>query len=710
MEFGPLGAVIREDFTLEADQNIAQATGESVFFDESPSVAEFNGRWEYLKSRGVTGVFLWERYEKYRTLVPHWQKSGTCFPAGTLVMMADGSEKPIQLIESGEYVIGHSGKPRQVLMTGSFDYRGRMATVKVARNATPTVCTQEHQFLQCVNDIVPVGARVEYEGKRNRVLYRQGENKWTSAQNLTKGDRLQVVSPEYTEDHLIVDLAKYCQEEVIRGRGAATVTLTTVRKKQTKNVLPRFLAFDSETAFITGLYAAEGTTEKHRVTFTIDARRTDLVERIQAWVSDRLPGVRVELQQKERGTAVNVRVGCTVFAEFIRDFVPGKAITKSPNVRILTTPKEIRHAFLMGWLAGDGCEFTKRKLLNTAVTSSVAMMRFFHRLSLSIGLNPSISQRKQMPHQNACAFDITWAGSEYEKLHGRDCERVPGELHEHSEFGWLTPVSEVTLSEIGEHVVYNLEVEEDHSYVVNGMAVANCVSRGFHQMIQHSYYNSLAAGVAIGDAIEIAYEPIYIGSRVYVGNSQISGEGSSGAWAGQWLSGINGEGGLCQRGVYGGADITLDNERWSVANSNRGGGIPKEMMAECQKHTCRVHRVRKNSEIADTIASRFGAARCWDTLFGDRDANGFSKPSGTGAHCQAIIGVFVMKSGKTGFVELNSWGPNMPKGQRVLKYAGGEVTLPVGCYAVTEDDYLRAQQARWWECHTASIRVGQEFR
>ena len=83
MEFGPLGCVIREDYTLEADQNIAQATGESVFFDESPSVAEFNGRWEYLKSRGVTGVFLFEGYEKIRSLVPHDQRSGTCVGRGT---------------------------------------------------------------------------------------------------------------------------------------------------------------------------------------------------------------------------------------------------------------------------------------------------------------------------------------------------------------------------------------------------------------------------------------------------------------------------------------------------------------------------------------------------------------------------------------------------------------------------------------------------
>lgn len=238
-----------------------------------------------------------------------------------------------------------------------------------------------------------------------------------------------------------------------------------------------------------------------------------------------------------------------------------------------------------------------------------------------------------------------------------------------------------------------------------------CVARGFHMALQHSFYNSIVGGTSIGDgSIEIAYEPIYIGSRVYTGKSQIGGEGSSGAWAAQWLSGINGIGGACLRGHYQGVDLTLSNEQWSVANSNRGGGLPSDILAECQKHTCVVHRVRSNKEIADSIASRFGVARCWDTLFGTRDNNGFSKPTGNGAHCQAIVGVFVMKSGKTGFIELQSWGPNQPSGPRVLRYAGGEMTLPAGCYAVSEDDYLRAQQSRWWEAHAVSMRVGQEFR
>jgi hypothetical protein len=238
----------------------------------------------------------------------------------------------------------------------------------------------------------------------------------------------------------------------------------------------------------------------------------------------------------------------------------------------------------------------------------------------------------------------------------------------------------------------------------------SCVGRGYHTASEMSYYNALATGVQVGDPVPLAWEPIYTGSRVYVGKGQLSGQGSVGSWAAQWLAGVNGVGGICRRDKYGSADLTLDNEPWAIKNSDRGDVMPPELLAECQKHTSAVHRVRNNSEIADSIASRYGVARCWNTLFGDRDSNGLAAPASQGAHCQAIIGVFVRRDGGDGFVEINSWGSQLPRGPRTLKYYGGEITLPPGCYGVTSENYLRAQRDRFWEAHCVAIRKGQEYR
>jgi hypothetical protein len=236
-----------------------------------------------------------------------------------------------------------------------------------------------------------------------------------------------------------------------------------------------------------------------------------------------------------------------------------------------------------------------------------------------------------------------------------------------------------------------------------------CVARGTHQAVQHSYYNALATGVQVGEAAEIAWEPMYGGARIYVGGSRISGDGAVGAHAAAWVAGLKG-GGICRRGRYGSADLTRDNEPWAVENADRGDRFPPELLAELKQHTCRAHRVRNNTQMADALASKFAIARCWNTLFGDRDRDGFARPASTGAHCQAVIGVCVMRDGRTAFIELQSWGQNKPRGPRTLRYAGGELTLPPGCYAVSEDDFLRAQRDRWWEAWAFSVRIGQEFR
>ena len=239
-----------------------------------------------------------------------------------------------------------------------------------------------------------------------------------------------------------------------------------------------------------------------------------------------------------------------------------------------------------------------------------------------------------------------------------------------------------------------------------------CVARGFHRALEMSYLHTLGNKVAVGNPVDIAWEPIYAGSRVYPGKGQLSGDGSVGAWAGEWLAGVKGNGGFCQRGQYGSADLSKDNEQWAVANGNRGARFPKELLDECKSHTCSVHRLRANHEIADAIASYFGVARCWNTLFGNRNANGMSVASDTGAHCQAVIGVFVQPNGEDGFVEAQSWGDNIPSGPRELKLKGGEsIELPPGCYGVSWGEYQKAQQrSKWWEAHAVSVRSGQEYR
>lgn len=240
-----------------------------------------------------------------------------------------------------------------------------------------------------------------------------------------------------------------------------------------------------------------------------------------------------------------------------------------------------------------------------------------------------------------------------------------------------------------------------------------CVGRGAHKALEASYLHTLGNKLAFGKPVEIAWEPAYVGSRIIVGKGQLgSGDGSCGPWIAEFLAGINGVGGFAKRGVYGSADLSQTNENWAVSYSSKNQQMPAELMTELQQHTCSVHSTRSNDQIADAIASYFGVFRCWDTLFGSRDRNGQCVASDTGAHCQAVIGVYVDQDGEDSFVDAQSWGDNMPSGpDEIVLKDGTRVKLPLGCYGVKEREFIKAQRrSQWWDAHAVCVRLGQEYR
>lgn len=102
-----------------------------------------------------------------------------CFPAGTLITMADGSQKPIETVAPGESVRTHMGRPRKVVTAMTHRYTGKMYTFTIA--ATPNIpehtitATQEHPILVYL-DLNTVIDRAE------------ASLDWVDAQNIKLGD------------------------------------------------------------------------------------------------------------------------------------------------------------------------------------------------------------------------------------------------------------------------------------------------------------------------------------------------------------------------------------------------------------------------------------------------------------------------------------------------------------------------------------------
>lgn len=212
-----------------------------------------------------------------------------------------------------------------------------------------------------------------------------------------------------------------------------------------------------------------------------------------------------------------------------------------------------------------------------------------------------------------------------------------------------------------------------------------CVGRGTYRAVQTGYWDAIAQRRIVGAAEQIAYEPIYGGSRVQVGKGQLSGDGSVGAWAAKWCHDY----GVIERGVHGEFDLSRDREDLAVHWGTRGYGVPQSIIQSGKGHRCDAYHVADPNELADVTAARYASAICSTHQQRDyRDENGECAYQGPTAHCEAIVGVYMRPSWDsrpetiyehTGFVDQQSWG-NVPSGPDVLRMYKSAAKLRQGAY------------------------------
>jgi hypothetical protein len=75
------------------------------------------------------------------------QTRGDCFPAGVMVRMADGTEKPVEEVRTGEKVKTHTGASRRVVSTLAKPFDGELVSVTAAGAGRVVAATPDHRFV-----------------------------------------------------------------------------------------------------------------------------------------------------------------------------------------------------------------------------------------------------------------------------------------------------------------------------------------------------------------------------------------------------------------------------------------------------------------------------------------------------------------------------------------------------------------------------------
>jgi hypothetical protein len=200
------------------------------------------------------------------------------------------------------------------------------------------------------------------------------------------------------------------------------------------------------------------------------------------------------------------------------------------------------------------------------------------------------------------------------------------------------------------------------TFRVHYQTIGDCVSHGWGlgidvlKAVEITLLNEKEKWVG-----ETATEPIYAFSRVEVGGGRLSGDGSIGAWAARAVN----EYGTLVRKDYGAFNLTKYSGSKARSWGKRGAGVPDSLEPTAKNHPVRTTSlVTSYEEARDAISNGYPIAVCSSQGFQDvRDSEGFSRPSGSWAHCMAFISSDD-KHRRPGLLCINSWGEDWISGPK----------------------------------------------
>lgn len=372
-----------------------------------------------------------------------WPKNqgpvGTCFPPGTHIRMADGSERKIEDVRLLERVVtaeGRTGRVRQ-LMARDID--------------EPIVSLQlwghGHLRMTCEHPVLT-------------------ERGYVPAEELTSDDF--VAMPRYlpnqtglidTSDHVKLGRNYLRQSNTRTYSGVKGRSGLTAKQVQ---ALPAFVHLTSGFGRLLGLFLAEGSTDYGKVTFTFaDDEEFTLAIDVENLLRDEL-GIDAHVRKVPEHHVVRVTAYGTHWANLFESLCACGAARKRIHPELMGGPSDFLDAMLNGWLDGDG--FARHGgVIGSTISHDLALGMF--DIGQAIGRSPAI--RQAAPQQNRYAkvrqpvWHVTFKSKEDNWRLKTTASHVWRKVREIDYDRYIGPV-------------FNLSVEGDESYVAEGVGVHNC--------------------------------------------------------------------------------------------------------------------------------------------------------------------------------------------------------------------------------------------
>jgi len=380
---------------------------------------------------------------------------GICLPAGVPISTANGV-RPIEAIEVGDRVLTHRGRYRRVAQLHRRLYDGPLYRIRSTGQPDPLEVTEEHPILAVT--------RSTYKsGRRLRKAY--GTLRWVRPEELKVGDY--VVKPRLREENYHQSWEVPIPTYLGPGKGRRAIWGEQILS----------LPVTPDLARLVGYYLAEGSADDRSVVFSFHERETDFIEDVRQVVREQFgPEGRV-FRPSSHG--MSVKFHSFLLARMLRTLGTRSDAKSVPGVFMTASPA-VKRALLQGLFRGDGYRDPKRSYFTLATTSPHLAYQVMELLA-SLGIVSGGSSRS--PRDKRRVYNLTVAGDSVEPMAAvmavpfKESRNRTASHYLVDEENVYIPIRTIEVVEVSQMPVFNLEVEDDQTYVAAGQVVHNCVHK-----------------------------------------------------------------------------------------------------------------------------------------------------------------------------------------------------------------------------------------
>lgn len=378
-----------------------------------------------------------------------------CFTAGHLINTKEGLKK-IEDVAVDDEVLTHSGLYKKVYNTQKRPYNGDLFSIKVWGIADSVIeATEEHPFLS-VSRVRKNEKNANFSGAT-----------WTPANSLKKGDYL-VVPIDPTEDtSRSKDFRIRYKNEMI----TFNVPLT-----------PEFFR-------LIGYYLAEGSVdERGYLKFSFHVKEREYIEDVKAAIEQVFGHNEFHEFTHKNSKGLELVFSSAKLARVFAQFGTSSS-TKAVPQWVMQAKKVHQAELIKCYFRGDGNYYNKilkhgeKEIIRINTVSRMLALQTRDVL-LRLGIVSTINTRDRSKESRQTMYSVCISGSfiaEFGEIIGK---KLRSEISGHKRASMFFiqdkyayfPIRSVNRTYVDNIDVYNFSVEQDESYVCNGVTVHNCTA------------------------------------------------------------------------------------------------------------------------------------------------------------------------------------------------------------------------------------------